>query len=88
MPYMLYEPGNLGAQVGFIFGSVAVLALVFAFFFVPDCTGRTLEEIDKLFESGTPLRHFKKAQIQLSPSEMELSADNGASLKNTDSQDV
>lgn len=65
LPYLLYEPyAALGSRVGFIFGSVAALSLVFVYFSVPDCSGRTLEEIDRLFESGVSLRKFKETQLE------------------------
>ena len=51
----------LGSKVGFIFGPVAFLALLFTYFFVPECKGKTLEEIDLLFINGTRLRDFGKA---------------------------
>lgn len=61
IPYLLYEPyAALGPKVGFIFSGLAFLCLFFTWFCVPDCAGKTLEEIDRLFLIGTPLRHFKK----------------------------
>jgi MFS transporter, SP family, sugar:H+ symporter len=64
IPYLLNKPyANLGSQVGFIYGSVAAVSLIFCYFCVPDCAGRTLEEIDVLFESNTPIRSFRSAQI-------------------------
>lgn len=64
IPYLLNEPyAALGSKVGFIFGGAAVLAFIFAFFCVPECTHRTLEEIDQLFLDGVPVRQFKKAKV-------------------------
>lgn len=64
MPYLLNEPyAALGSRVGFIFGSMAVLSMVFVYFCVPDCKGRTLEEVDLLFESKIPLRKFGSVQL-------------------------
>lgn len=63
-PYLLNAPyANLGAKVGFIYGGAAVLATVFAWFCVPECKDRTLEEIDRLFLDGVPLRKFKTAKV-------------------------
>lgn len=65
-PYLLNAPyANLGAKVGFIFGGCAVLAIIFAFFCVPECKGRTLEEIDRLFLDGVPIRKFNKVEIAI-----------------------
>ncbi|KAI1414454.1 general substrate transporter [Hypoxylon sp. FL1857] len=63
-PYLLDAPyAALGSKVGFIFGSAAVLATVFAYFCVPECKGRTLEEIDRLFLDNVPIRKFKTTNV-------------------------
>ena len=50
-PYLLASPGaNLGAKVGWIYAGTSVACLVFVVFFVPELNGRSLEEIDELFE--------------------------------------
>ena len=61
-PYLLED---LGSKVGFLFGTAAVLATVFAFFCVPECKGRTLEEIDRLFLDGVPVRKFGDTQVSV-----------------------
>lgn len=64
MPYLLYEPyAALGPRVGFVYGSIALLSVVFAWLLVPDCAGRPLEQIDWLFASGIPMRKFRKAEV-------------------------
>ncbi|KAL0940279.1 vegetative cell wall protein gp1 [Colletotrichum truncatum] len=64
MPYLLNAPyANLGSKVGLIFGSIASLSLVFVYLCVPECKGRTLEEIDMLFEMKVPMRHFQKVDL-------------------------
>ena len=64
LPYLLYAPyAALGSKVGFIFGAIAVCALIFTFFCVPECKGRTLEQVDRMFIEGVPLRHFGSHQI-------------------------
>jgi len=63
IPYLLDKKyAGLESKVGFIFGTAAVFAGIFAFFCVPECKGRTLEEIDQLFRDGVPLRHFDKVK--------------------------
>lgn len=58
---MLNAPyGNLGSKVGFIFGSVAVVSIVFAYLCIPNCATLTLEEIDHLFETHTATRRFQE----------------------------
>ncbi|KAH8881843.1 general substrate transporter [Thozetella sp. PMI_491] len=55
-PYLL---PNMGVNIGWIFGSVALFAGVWAFFFFPELKGRSLEEVDELFEAGLGARQFK-----------------------------
>ena len=69
LPYMMNPGyGNLGGKVGFVFGSLAVLAIVFTYLFVPECKGRSLEEIDRMFLEHVPIRRFAshpKIQIEV-----------------------
>ncbi|CEN61290.1 hypothetical protein ASPCAL07950 [Aspergillus calidoustus] len=50
--------------VGFIFGSFAVLAILFSYFCVPECKGKSLEEIDELFARGVSLRKFNETTMR------------------------
>ncbi|KAF3764346.1 general substrate transporter [Cryphonectria parasitica EP155] len=60
IPYLLGTPGaNLGAGVGWILGGDAILGCIFAIFFVPELTGRSLEEVDELFEAKLWAWQFK-----------------------------
>lgn len=59
IPYLLYAPyADLNSKVGFIFGAFSFLAIIFTFFCIPECKGKSLEEIDVLFHQGVPLRKF------------------------------
>ena len=40
-------------------------SIAFVYFCVPECKGKTLEEIDRLFLDGVPLRKFEKTQISV-----------------------
>lgn len=63
LPYLLFPPyANLQSKVGFIYGSFAVLAVLFTYFCIPDVHGRTLEEIEELFAMNIPLRQFRKTK--------------------------
>ncbi|CZS79582.1 unnamed protein product [Fusarium graminearum] len=65
LPYLLNKPyAALGSRVGFIFGSISVCSILFAYFCVPDVSGRSLEEIDHLFASRLSLRKFKGATVE------------------------
>ncbi|OJJ07360.1 hypothetical protein ASPVEDRAFT_56765 [Aspergillus versicolor CBS 583.65] len=46
IPYMM-EHIHFG--VGWVFGSVSLVALLYTFFFLPETKGRTLEELDSVF---------------------------------------
>ncbi|KAF4981677.1 hypothetical protein FZEAL_2564 [Fusarium zealandicum] len=64
IPYLIDEThAGLGSKVGFIFGATAFMATLFSLFFIPECGGRTLEEIDQLFIQGVPIRKFRTARI-------------------------
>ncbi|KAL4913654.1 general substrate transporter [Aspergillus aurantiobrunneus] len=61
VPYLVFpDEVGLGSKVGFIFGAVSFLSLVFAYFCVPECKGKTLEQVDWLFNNGVRLRDFGK----------------------------
>lgn len=65
IPYLLKAPyADLGAKVGFIYGSLCVVMVVVAFFCIPEMKGRSLEEVDQLFESGEPLRKFGRVKTR------------------------
>lgn len=59
LPYLLNKPyAGLQSKVGFIFGSIAVCSALFVFLCVPECKGRSLEEISRMFHEGVPVRRF------------------------------
>jgi MFS transporter, SP family, sugar:H+ symporter len=60
VPYLLQAPyAALGSKVGFIYGGFCVMALVWAWFCFPELRGRSLEEIDEMFQLKLPTRQFK-----------------------------
>lgn len=65
IPYLLNAPyANLGSRVGFIFGTVATISIIFAYLFVSDCKGRSLEEINWLFENKVSTRKFVREKVE------------------------
>jgi hypothetical protein len=61
VPCLVFEDDvGLESKVGFIFGAVAFLSLVFTYFCVPECKGKKLEQVDWLFNNGVRLRYIGK----------------------------
>ncbi|KAI0020416.1 hypothetical protein F4780DRAFT_779539 [Xylariomycetidae sp. FL0641] len=68
LPYLLNAPyAALHSKFGFIFGALTALSLLFAFFFVLDCRGRQLEDVDRLFEANVPPRMPNKVDMDSLP---------------------
>ncbi|KAJ6013841.1 sugar transporter [Penicillium herquei] len=62
-PYLFGDGGAaLNAKIGFIYGGLMAAAAVWIFFFLPETSGRTLEEIHEIFQRGVPARKFKGYQ--------------------------
>lgn len=54
-PYMVDDnEGNLKVKVFFVWGSALFLCLLFAYFFIPETKGLTLEQVDKMLEESAP----------------------------------
>ncbi|KAK1519802.1 sugar transporter [Colletotrichum paranaense] len=81
LPYLLNAPyAALQSKVGFIFGSIAVCSALFVFFCVPECKGRSLEEIDRMFHDGVPVRHFgdyPRSEVQINAAKVVDEEDAG-----------
>ncbi|KAG9311602.1 general substrate transporter [Chiua virens] len=60
IPYLVNpDEANLGGYVGFIFGGLAFLGTAWAYFFIPETRGRTVDELDVLYEKRVPARLFE-----------------------------
>jgi SP family sugar:H+ symporter-like MFS transporter len=59
-PYMV-DPaeGNMKAKVFFVWGTCCTLCFLFAYFFVPETKGLSLEQVDRMMEETSP-RHSSK----------------------------
>lgn len=73
LPYMIS-----GIQYGtfFFFGACAVLAVVFAFLFVPETKGVVLEDMELLFGEQTPLLATQKRRAYLDAKEAGVKGGN------------
>ncbi|OTA98242.1 hypothetical protein M426DRAFT_70186 [Hypoxylon sp. CI-4A] len=66
-PYFINPTAlNWGAKYCWIWAGSNVLTFVFFWFFLPDMKGRSLEEIDELFEKRVPTRDFPMFECQSS----------------------
>ncbi|KAI1841937.1 hypothetical protein JX265_013052 [Neoarthrinium moseri] len=52
--------GNLQGKIGFVWGGGSVVAALWAFFVLPELKGRTLEELDELFQKHINVFEFGK----------------------------
>ncbi|KAK3695809.1 general substrate transporter [Podospora appendiculata] len=60
-PYFINPASlNWGPRYGYIWFPSATVALIWVFFFLPETKGRTLEEIDEMFEKKIPARKFQE----------------------------
>ncbi|KFY87336.1 hypothetical protein V498_07207 [Pseudogymnoascus sp. VKM F-4517 (FW-2822)] len=60
-PY-IQDPGfgNMGSRIGFIWGTFSIIAAIWSYFMVPETKGRSLEQLDYLYDNQVPTREFVK----------------------------
>ncbi len=65
IPYLINpDQANARGKVGFFFGGLAAISLVWVYFRVPETKGRTYEELDIMFANGVRTKDFKKYQVE------------------------
>ncbi|AEO56649.1 hypothetical protein MYCTH_2057386 [Thermothelomyces thermophilus ATCC 42464] len=64
-PYFV-NPDRLGwgPKYGYIWGGSNLVVALWAFFFVPETKGRSLEQLDELFEKGAAARKFSSFTLE------------------------
>lgn len=63
-PYLINTTeADLGAKTALIYGSISLLSCVWCYFRLPECSGRTFEELDIMFDRKVPTREFKNYVI-------------------------
>ncbi|KAF8539632.1 general substrate transporter [Trichophaea hybrida] len=71
-PYMVdADQGNLRSKVFFVWGSTCVFCCLFAYFFVPETKGLSLEQVDRMMEESTPRTSSKWVPHETFASRME-----------------
>ncbi|KAI1077838.1 general substrate transporter [Whalleya microplaca] len=59
-PYFINPDAlNWGPRYGYIWFPSSIIGAVWVYFFLPEAKGRTLEEIDEMFEERLPARKFR-----------------------------
>ncbi|KAI0010456.1 general substrate transporter [Xylariaceae sp. FL0662B] len=59
-PYFINPDSlNWGPRYGYIWFPSAIVGAIWVYFFLPEAKGRTLEEIDEMFEENLPARKFR-----------------------------
>lgn len=60
LPYVFNpDAGNARAQTGFLFFGLCVIGVIFTWLWVPEMKGRSVAEIDEMFNLKLPSRDFK-----------------------------
>ena len=77
------EYGNMGASIGFLWAGFTFVSILFVFFFVPEMKGLSLEQLDYLFDRGTPTLQFRKVPL---PESMEQEASVAVATKVQDEE--
>nr|XP_018265060.1 uncharacterized protein I303_03242 [Kwoniella dejecticola CBS 10117]OBR87218.1 hypothetical protein I303_03242 [Kwoniella dejecticola CBS 10117] len=72
-PYMINpDEGNLGGYVGFVFAGICGIATVWAYFAVPETKGRSIAEMEYLWEARVAPRRWKGHQIEANASPLDI----------------
>lgn len=65
IPYLINpDQANGRGKIGFFFGGLSLVSLVWAWFRVPETKGRTYEELDIMFSRGVRTREFKDYRVE------------------------
>lgn len=64
IPYMINpDQANMQGKLGYFFGGLGMLCLVWSYLRIPETKDRTFEELDILFDRKVPARQFKDYRI-------------------------
>ncbi|KAF3071221.1 Maltose permease MAL31 [Daldinia childiae] len=66
IPYMINPAeANMQGKLGYFFGGLGIICLIWSYFRIPETKGRTYEELDILFDRKVPARQFKGYQVDV-----------------------
>ena len=61
LPYVFNpDEGNLRGKTGYTYAASCLFGVVVSYFIIPEMKGRTVNEIDRMFEAKLSAREFKK----------------------------
>ena len=58
------DQANLRGKIGFFYGGLSAICLVWAWIRVPETKGRTYEELDIMFSRGVRTRDFEDYHVE------------------------
>lgn len=65
LPYVFNpDEGNLRGKTGFTYAASCLLGAAVSWYIVPEMKGRSVAEINQMFEEGVPARHFKRWKVE------------------------
>ena len=65
IPYMINpDQADMRGKIGFFYGGLSAISLVWAYFRVPETKARTYEELDIMFSRGVRTRDFKGYRVE------------------------
>lgn len=71
-PYLYYS-ANLGPKMCFVYARTTLVTLAYIWFCVGETTGRTVQEVERLFDERIPVKQWKHYNFE-GPTRMERSA--------------
>ncbi|KAK5207801.1 hypothetical protein LTR41_006313 [Exophiala xenobiotica] len=84
-PYMLNPTeGNWKGKAGFFWGGICFLCFIWGYFRLPECKGRTYEELDILFEKRIPAPEFKNYVVDAFADDQGLNSKKDTTAKDAD----
>jgi MFS transporter, SP family, general alpha glucoside:H+ symporter len=64
VPHMVNQTTwNLGAKAAFFYGGIQVLAVIWAYFRIPETSGQTYAKLDALFSQKISARKFATTEV-------------------------
>jgi hypothetical protein len=79
---------NLSTNIFFMWGSLCIVSVLFAFFLVPETKGLSLEQVDRMMEEVTPRKSRGWVPHSTFAAEMGLAKTGGVEHETSEHEDV